>query len=550
MTVCRETQLENLKDTISKSLRSLVATGLITLAFAATVEAGPSCGDLFSSSPADIGASPAFPQDPLTVARVSKEIRQAKKVSNFFMRELRKTSDRIKNGNRNKIIELDWLCLGAGPQCASQSLVLGKTGLKSMVLERSDWVAKTFAEKDFIINSVETETRTMHEFPGGVGSLSDLTSQKYPNSLQLAAYIQEQQYASNVPVLLGTAMTDARIVVVNGKEMVEIKTDQGITIRTAKLTLGTGLGDVVTKVRDENYKMAFDQAIRDHQADPSALFPIMATDTFLTAIKNAKVALTKLRLPRRLILIGNGDGSRICIEALRDPNIEIPDGFQITWIGNNFKTAEQYVASRDGGDRYIHKIVPFYQANQITGQSGHVQSWEAKADGTMIVTTKDKETGISATIAGEMIIDSTGYENTLPRFLTMLGAQATLADVIGPLPDMNLPLTVLARQAVSPEGRRLPIYAVGASAGALATKEELAEAPNKNPMAIFNTVARTSMATSILTGTTPFDAHRGARAGRGPVKTPEQIIEEAKRRRREQSDAAEKSAGRTEPSAA
>lgn len=484
-----------------------------------------------------LSRSPAFPQDPATLAKVHREIKNSQAASRFFMDEMQKESEKIKASSRGKVIDVDWLCLGAGPQCAAASLVLGRTPSKSLVLERSDLVAKTFAEKDFYINSIELESLSMHHFPGGLGSLAHHTSQKYAHSTQLAAYIQQQQYASAVPVLLGTALTKAHLVKRGGEVIVEITTNQNITIRAKNLLTGTGLGVVGTKVRDPGYKVAFEADYLKHLSQPDVLFPLMSTDTFLTALKNMKLNGKVAVLPSRIVVVGDGDGSRITIEGMRDPHVRIPKDFHITWVGNDFSTPKQYMESRNGGDRYIHKIVPFYEAKQIQGIPGHLETWSQDSQGKMHLTTVDKASQARFEAEGTLIIDSTGYDPVMPQILKMLEAQPELADVKGPLPELKLTSTVLARQAVSAAGEPLPVFALGASAGPLATSQELIDSPNKNPMAIFNTVPRTSMALSILTKRPPFPSFRGVRTEREAPVSASKMIQEARQKRQEQESA-------------
>ncbi|HEY8270349.1 MAG TPA: hypothetical protein VIG33_05630, partial [Pseudobdellovibrionaceae bacterium] len=232
-------------------------------------------------------------------------------------------------------------------------------------------------------------------------------------------------------------------------------------------------------------------------------------------------------------MVGDGDGSRICVEGLNSPQVKLPEGFHITWIGNSLQTAEEYIASRDG-DRYIHKIVPFYQRGMIKGIPGHVQSWELRPDSKMHLTTTDKTTGKSFETVGDMVIDATGYQDTVSQILSSAGAQAKTADITGPLPELNLTTTLLGRQALAENGEALPIFMIGAAASALATREELAGSPNKNPIAIFNTVARTSMLMSQLTNTKPASSSRGLRPGRPPVQPAAKLIENAQKHRRQQ----------------
>ncbi|MGZ3747016.1 MAG: hypothetical protein ACXWRE_06605 [Pseudobdellovibrionaceae bacterium] len=501
--------------------------------FASALQAGESCEAIFELSQ-DLAQSPAFPQDPATLQQVQAEIKNSKVASDYFMTEIRNESNKLKTQFQNKVLELDFLCVGAGPQCASSSLVLGGTHLRSLVLEKTNLVAKTFAQKDFFINSTESQGLSMHDFPNGVGSLAAHTSQKYAHSSQLAAHIQMQQFASNIPVLLETTMTKIREIKKEGKLVLEISTDQGITIITKNLILGTGLGEVGTKVKDANYQAAFENNYQKHLERPDALQTIMSTDSFLAALKNASAMGKKISMPKRLVLVGDGDGSRISVEGLNSPFVELPKEFHITWIGNSANTPEQYLLRRNGGDRYVHLIVPFYKRGQVQGIPGHVQTWEVRSDSSMHLTTADKETGKVYEADGDMIVDATGYENKVPQLLSDLGAQPKLADVMGPLPEMNLQTTVLGRQFLDGSGKPLPIFVVGAASGLLATPEELAPTPNKNPISIFNTIPRTSMLISNLAGSTPAPSKHGVREGRPAVRPAKDLINEAKKKRQQQ----------------
>jgi hypothetical protein len=461
-----------------------------------------------------------------------KEQREALKVSKFVMDALTRESNALKSENQGKTIELDVLCLGAGPQCASASLVLGKAGVRSLVLEKTEYVAKTFAEKDFYINSVEGKNVSMHDFPGGFGSLANLTSSLYAHSSQLATHIQSQQFASGVKVLLGTQALSVERVQFAGRTELLVTTDQGITIRTKNLLLGTGLGEIGTKVKDAAYQKAFAQYHAESVTE-AGLQPIMSTDSFLVAVKKARLQKQGVHLPRDIILIGNGDGSRIAIEAYSDKNVIIPENFKTHWIGNNFKTAADYIESQGGWDRYLPKIVPQYEAGRITGLTGHVDKVEMLPDGRYRVTAKDSKTGEVGSVEGDMVIDSTGYTNKNNDLLANLLNSPELIDVLGPLRELHLSSTVLARQYKETGGAEVPVYAIGSAAGTLAAEWELVGSPNKNPVSIFNTAARTSQFVSQLVGAKSFTSVRGAREQRPSVKSAKTLIAELKKARKQ-----------------
>lgn len=509
---------------------------LVTLSLLTTgpgsFAAAPLCRDVFTET-AVLALSPnsPFPTDPATLRTVEQEIANSRAASQYFMSEMRKESDAIKKQYIGKVLELDWLCLGGGPQCAATSLVLGRTNLKAMVIEKSNLIAKTFAEKDFSINSTEENTLTMHDFPGGVGSLADYTSQKYAYSSQLAAHIQAQQFASNVPVLLNETMMGAHW---NEKEgYFEITTENGITIHAKNFFVSTGLGEVGTKVTDENYKKTLAYYYKKHFEQPDTLFPIMSTDSILTAIKNAREDNKPLNLPKNIIIVGNGDGSRICIEKLHEIH---PTGLHITWVGNTNKTAQQYVDSWADYDRYIHKVVPLYLRDQIAAVPGRAVSWHSRPDGTQHVTVSDEKNHTTNDVEGAMILDATGYNNTVPGLLEAAGAQTKMQDVRGSIPSMNLNNTLLAKQAVDSQGRPIPLYVGGAAGGPMATQQEVDNSPNPNPIAIFHTVPRTSAAVSGLIGAPALPSQR-TRAERPTTLSAQALVTQANQKRQEQRQA-------------
>ena len=458
------------------------------------------CVALFEN--VDLAVAKGFAYDTKTQKRIETEVQSARKVSKYFMSRLRAQSDKIKAQFKDKVLELDWLCMGAGPQCAAASLVLGKTNYKSMVIEKTNTVASVFANKDFFINTSETNNLTMHGFPDGVGSLANFTSQKFAHSNQLATYIQNQQYGSNVPVLLGTTVIDVKIIVkeVNGKreEYTQIKTSEGITIIAKNLVIATGLGKVSTRVSDPEYVKAFEASLKDHSERPSELQEIMSTDTFLEAIKAASTEDKKIKMPKRIIIFGNGDGSRISVEGLRAKNIELPENFEIIWVGNPAETAEQYVESRKGGPRYIPLIVPFYQQGRVKPVSGHAKSWTRNKDGSMQVTVVDGENLKS--IQGDIILDGTGYEPIVPGMLNNISPGAKLVDIKGPIEELNLTETALMRQVQMPDGHTPSIYAAGPAAGTLPSAQDLAHSPSSGAVSIFNNATRTSYAMSQILG--------------------------------------------------
>ncbi|MBK9323750.1 MAG: hypothetical protein IPM97_12545 [Bdellovibrionaceae bacterium] len=444
------------------------------------------------------------------------------------MSEIRTESDALKNKYKGKVLKIDVLCLGAGPQCAAASLVIGRTKLKSLVVEKTDFVAKTFAEKDFYINSTESDSLSMHQFPGGVGGLAQLTSQSYAHSSQLATYIQAQQFASKVPVLLRTEVTAVRQVKQGHRNFLEIITDQGVVIQTKTLLIGTGLGEVGTKVRDSVYESEFMSFHYLHQNSPDQILKYMSTDGLLATIKSNHEKNMGVQMPRDVILIGNGDGSRIAIEGMQATNVQLPKDFHITWVGNNYKTAAEYIESRNGGDRYIPFIAPQYEKSRIHGVPGHVQKVESLANNRVRVTVKDSVTNSLIEVEGDMVVDSTGYTNRNDSLLRDLSSSQQMIDVMGPLKEFSFESTTLARQFLDARGKSLPIYAIGPAAGSLGKETELANLKNKNPVSIFNNVSRTSQFVSQLLGVPSLVVSTGIRIFRPQTESADKIIRDLK----------------------
>lgn len=483
-----------------------------------------SCALTFEGNSPSLAISAAFPKDVKTLQAVQNEVEAAKTVGRTLMHQFRERSERLLEEWRGQVVEMDVVCLGAGPQCTSVSLVLGKTQLKSLVVEKTEWVAKTFAEKDFFINSSELEQLSMHEFPGGVGSLSDFTSQRYGHSSELAAYIQSQQFSSGVPVLLNQEVVSIQQLKDKRGISFELKTKSGVTIRAKKLLFGTGLGEVATKVKVESYQEVFLKNLNQHEKNPFLIQKVMSTDTFLVSLRNLQERGTTLLLPRRIILIGDGDGSKIVLEAISRARLKWPQGFEVIWVGNTHKNAEEYVASTRGWDRYIDHIVPYYIRHQIRGVSGYIETWSQKEDGTFQMSSKDKQSGAITPFEGDMIIDSTGYTPTTTAFYESMGAQAEAIDVKTRLNRNDASETTVARQLVAQNQEPLQVFLLGPAAGYLATKEELQGTVNMNPVSIMNTVTRSSRLASLLVGRAPLSTRYGIREKRGTVMSAQQIL--------------------------
>jgi ribulose 1,5-bisphosphate synthetase/thiazole synthase len=451
------------------------------------------------------------------------ELANALKLSDLLNKELFSQSRKLQVKLKKKNEVFDVICLGAGPQCAAASLVLGQSKLKSLVVEKTNVVASNFAQKDFIINSSETDILSMHNFPGGVIKFDQVISQKYANSRQLAAYIQAQQYQSGVPVLFQTEIIGFRIDKQGDSSVVVLKTKSGQELRAKRLLIGTGLGEANTKVPTPEYRAMFKHLVNKSSVEPHALQKIMSTETFMKALNIAPHRKTKIEMPKRLVIIGNGDGARITVEELLEPYVVLPKDFQILWIGNNAKTAEEYVMSQNGWDRYIDKVVPHYQANRIVAIDGYAMEGKLLDNGTLKIRVENPTTKVSTEVEADMVIDSTGYENVILKVLAQDLGEATLKDVKGSMPERELTGISIARQ-VTTQSQETPIYFIGPATGPLLSKDQMSKLPNRNGVSIYNNIGLTSAFVSDLLKLPELQRDLGQKDGRNQVESADSLF--------------------------
>lgn len=448
----------------------------------------------------------------------------ALKLSQLVMNEITKTSRKtIAQLKKNSILH-DVICVGAGPQCAAASLVLSQGNLKVLVVDKANTVASNFAEKDFMINSSEAAELSMHKFPGGRLEFANVISGKYANSRQLAAYIQALQYQSRVPVALGTEVTGFEIQKHHGSNVVVMKTQNGLTLKTRHVIIGTGLGEAGTKIPTPFYKSLYKESIENSHVDPQSLQIVMNTETFMKALHLDPTRKQMIKMPKTVAVIGNGDGARISIEEMMEQHVILPEGFKIIWIGNDFQTAEAYVASQKGWDRYINLIVPHYHAKRLSGVPGYAIDAQLSDTGKLSITVQDPDTKATQIVEVDMVVDSTGYDNRIQSQLSEHLGKITLKDVKGDLTERNQPATNIARQVVLENGTTTPIYFVGASAGSLWSKEQLAQFKNRNPVAIYNNVPLTQELMEQLFNLPGFPRDIGVQTERKKVESAEEIF--------------------------
>lgn len=445
----------------------------------------------------------------LANASFAAEVKNAEELSSLIMNEIRTQSAKMKaklrDKNSNEIFDI--VIIGAGGQAAAASLVAQKSNQKVLVLERSNTIASNFADKDFLINSTESSTLSMHELPGGI-AFNLISSQKYANSTQLATYIQANQFKSGIPVLLETEVTGLQM----QNSIVEIRSRDGLSLRARKVLFATGMGDATTKISDPFYRSLFRHMVNKSELDHRSFFSVMTTESFLRTTRHKPSLEKKLVLPDSVILIGNGDGARIVVEEFLEAHLQMPSGFRIHWIGNEAKTAEQYAESQGRFDRYLERVVPHYRAGRITGVAGHAKSLSLNENGELVLAVLDAKTGISTTVRSKMIIDSTGYENSMMEMIKLQVPGSKMSDIRGNLPEMNLQNTILARQIRTADDQELPYYFLGISSGPIASMEEIQTTANRNPMSLMNNIPRTSQFVSQLLNVTPPPRHFGKKS--------------------------------------
>lgn len=455
---------------------------------------------------------------------VIDEMGNAHKLSALVMKEINKTSRKTIAQLKKTSVLHDAICIGAGPQCAAASLVLAQGNLKALVVDKANTVASNFAEKDFMINSSETAELTMHDFPGGRLEFANVISTKYANSRQLAAYIQALQYQSRIPVALGTEVISFDIQKLNGSDIVVMKTQNGLTLKTRNLIIGTGLGEAGTKIPAPFYKSLYKEMIAKSQVNPQDLQIVMNTETFMKALHIDPKRQSPIKMPKTVAVIGNGDGARISIEEMLEKHVVLPEGFKIIWIGNDYQTAEAYVASQRGWDRYIDMIVPHYQAKRLSGVPGYAMDAQINEAGRLNITVQDPDTKATQVVEADMVVDSTGYDNRIKNQLGQFLGAITLKDVKGDLNEREQLATNVARQVVLDNGTQTPIFFVGASAGPLWSKEQLAKFKNRNPVAIYNNVPLTQEFVEQLFNLPGYQRDMGILTERQKVQTAEEIF--------------------------
>lgn len=489
---------------------SLLILSLILTVGLGTASASPTCQQVIKK--------PSIYPELSEIKNAQKMVRH---LSKYFNRHSNYLRTSLENGSTSKSYDL--IIVGAGPQAASAALSLKDTGLRVLIIDKAPVVASNFATKEFVINSVETQSLSMHDFPYSPLKLNHLTSSKYASSHQLAALLQGHIYHSRTPVLLNTEVKSFELESPTGRIL--LKDQSGLTLNAKFVFVATGLGEATTKIPDPAYRELFFKAMAEHN-QIETVQPIMNTETFMKLLNRAPRTRKLITMPENVALIGNGDGARITVEEMLEPYVVLPKKFKITWIGNNAKNAEDYVKSQEGWDRYIDRVVPFYEKNQIEAVPGYAGKVESLPNGKFRISTSDKASNSETVVEVDMIIDSTGYDNAALNLVQRNFQGSQLIDVKGTLAERGFQNTVLGRQVQTQDGKSTGVYFVGPAAGSLTSKEELGSFASRATVSIHMNIPRTSELALQLFGIKKGPRSKGEKEVQEPVKTAEQIIKD------------------------
>lgn len=426
------------------------------------------------------------------------EIATAKSESREAMRTIRHQSDKLMERfvGLKKIIELDVLCVGAGPACTAAAHSIPKNlRSKSLIIEGTNYVAKVFNNANFYINTPAQYTL----IPEAKSTFN--STFKYPHSAQLASYLQRSLIESGVPTLLKVSITSIRLVTdAKGRVVATLlTTDKGLTFKVKQVLFGTGLGEGATKVQDPIYQELFNQNQELIKNNPTEFQKIMHSDAFLMTLKSKENSLTDdgiaKSLPSSIVLLGNGDGARITLEGIVQLSHFLPKNFKITWVGGDYKSAEDYLKSQSSFDRYTRLIPDLYNRNLIIGHEGRSSGVSISENGSVSVSIAKKSGELSKIIVENkdtVIIDATGYSQkikvleTLPgetELKTVYATKAQHSELFDQQP------MAIAKQ-VYIKGVSIPVHIIGAATGGLATPTETNGKVVKNPVAVENNVWR------------------------------------------------------------
>lgn len=374
--------------------------------------------------------------------------------------------------SKDQFIEIETLCIGAGPACIGAAANMPvKVKEKSIILEATDNVAGVFSNANFFINTPAFFTTISK---AGTPFKSDL---KFPHSSQLASYLQRSLIESEINVLLKSKVVDLTpIVDNNGTKHVLVYTENGLVFRAKNILIGTGLGAGKTNVKNITYATKFQEYQIETSKNPGEYRQIMHSDAFLAAhkLQNNKIPANT----KEIIIIGNGDGARISLEALALQIKDLPAGLKIKWIGGNYSNAQEYLASQSNFDRYTQLIPQLFEKNLIEGFAGRVLdvSFDSKGGVKSFVVGKEETQIIVDMKDNSIVVDATGYALN-PSPLESLSKKATVNKI-----DTIIEGEKISEQ-IETDGQLQPIYIVGAASNFSKARGNSMVA---NPVAIFN----------------------------------------------------------------
>jgi hypothetical protein len=346
-------------------LRVFLLSLFIVSQLSSSVSLGTLCADLFSNK--DNLSYVANPGE------VQAELVRATAESEKAMAALRQRSSTLKAkidkaAKDGKIETFEFGCIGGGPACIAAMLKLTpEQRTRAVIIERTNWIAGVFAEKDFVIN---TEVKTT-SIPNSIVPFKNFSNLKYPLSRQLAAYLQTNLSRSKVHVLLATEVTRLKYDKAANETRVDFKSGHSIKVR--QLVLGTGLGEPTTKVPGHKYLDLYKHYQAEWRKDKTKLWPILHSDNFLVWKREIERTVPSSeisnRLPKRILILGSGDGSRIAMEALF--NLGLSADTKIFILGVKIESAADFIESQGKFDRYLPAITKLIQEGKLVGVQAH-----------------------------------------------------------------------------------------------------------------------------------------------------------------------------------
>lgn len=409
--------------------------------------------------------------------------------------QLRRQLERASKAARKSLVamrragrtpEADVVVIGGGVHGAvfAASLAEASPHMKVLTVEAGPTLGRVFAQAGpiFRINSPEKADKSTNVLPGAPVALRDLSSATFASADILGDVLLFTHGVSGaVPVLREkvTAITRA-------PGGADVALACGVTVRARAVVLATGLGKPRLPFRDE----ATRKLIAAEASRPARLGQAPDIEPFDSAMHRAAAAIRDGACPlrpyvgRRLGVVGAGDGGNVWVEfllghapkpAYRTASVHRVQS-QIVWAGQRSDDHAAFVAANK--PRYHKVFEAIYASGQLVNVPEYLQSIR-KVPGDQFV--MRFASGREETV--DKIVLCTGYANLATKLAAGLGDDVRFEPIEGRASTVEGP-TLVARQALTSEGRAHPVYLVGAGAAPLASADELAASDTMNAVSI------------------------------------------------------------------